>query len=66
MSAKQHYSALNLNSERGGVVPGENAIQAQRVACAMQVPGRSDEKEAGLEIGNGDARTEVWRKDQGA
>ena len=48
MSAKQHYSALNLDPERGDVVPGGNPTQAQRVACAMQVPRRSDEKEAGL------------------
>ena len=48
MSAKQHYSALNLDPERGGRGPGGNPIQAQRVACAMQVPRRSDEKEAGL------------------
>ena len=46
MSAKQHYSALNLDPERGGRGPGGNPTQAQRVACAMQVPRRSDEKEA--------------------
>ena len=44
MSAKQHYSALNLDPERGGRGPGGNPTQAQRVACAMQVPRRSDEK----------------------
>ena len=32
----------------GGRGPGGNPTQAQRVACAMQVPWRSDEKEAGL------------------
>ena len=46
MSEKQHYSALNLDPERGGGRRGrgENPTQAQRVACAMQVPRRSDEK----------------------
>ena len=48
MSAKQHYSALNMDPERGGRGPGGDPIQAQRVACAMQVPRKSDEKEAGL------------------
>ena len=48
MSAKQHYSALNLDLERGGRGPGGNPTQAQRVACAMQVPRKSDEKEAEL------------------
>ena len=50
MSAKQHYSALNLDPERGegGRGSRRNPTQAQRVACAMQVPRRSDEKEAGL------------------
>ena len=32
----------------GGRGPGGNLTQAQRVACAMQVPRRKDEKEAGL------------------
>ena len=32
----------------GGRGPGGNPTQAQRVACAMQVPPRSDEKEDGL------------------
>ena len=35
-------------SRAGGQGPGGNPTQAQRVACAMQVPQRSDEKEAGL------------------
>ena len=47
MSAKQHYSDLNLDSRAGERGPGGNPTQAQRVACAMQVPRRSDEKEAG-------------------
>ena len=42
MSAKQHYSTLNLNPEWG------NPTQAQRVARAMQVPQRSDKKETRL------------------
>ena len=49
MSAKQHYSALNLDPERGAW-SWENPTQAQRVACAMQVPRRSNEKEDGLGI----------------
>ena len=48
MSAKQHYSALNLDPERRGRGPGGNSTQACRVACTMQVPRRSDKKEAGL------------------
>ena len=51
-------------SKAGGRGPGGNLTQAQRVACAMRVPRRSDEKRS--RIGGGDARTEVWRKDQGA
>ena len=35
-------------SRAGKRVPGGNPTQAQRVACAMRVPRRSDEKEAGL------------------
>ena len=35
-------------SRAGGRGPGGNPTQAQRVACAMQVPQRSDEKEAAL------------------
>ena len=35
-------------SRAGGRCPGGNPTPAQRVACAMQVPRRSDEKEAGL------------------
>ena len=35
-------------SRAGGRGPGGNPTQAQRVACAMQVPWRSDKKEAGL------------------
>ena len=35
-------------SRAGGRGPGGNPTQTQRVACAMQVPRRSDEKEAGF------------------
>ena len=35
-------------SRAGGQGPGGNPTQAQRVACAMQKPRRSDETEAGL------------------
>ena len=48
---KQHYSALNLDPERGGGGGRDsegNPTKAQRVACAMQVPRRSDEKETEL------------------
>ena len=48
-SAKQHYSALNLDPERGAWSRG-NPTQPQRIACAMQVPRRSDKKEALFEI----------------
>ena len=48
MSAKQNYSALNVDPEPGRSGPGGNPTQDQRVACAMQVPRRNDEKEAGL------------------
>ena len=37
-------------SKAGGRGPGGNPTQAQRVACAMQVPRRSDENEARLEM----------------
>ena len=36
-------------SRAGRRGPGGNPTQAQRVACAMQVPRRSDEKEVGLD-----------------
>ena len=48
MSAKQHYSTLNLDSEREGRGTEGNPTQAQRVACTMLMPRRSDEKEAEL------------------
>ena len=35
-------------SRAGGRGPGGNPTQAERVACVMQVPRRSDEKEPGL------------------
>ena len=64
MSAKQHYSALNLDPEWGGVVPGE-PTKAQRGACTMQVPRRSDEKEAELgkvtlELKSGEKIKVIW------
>ena len=37
-------------SRAGGRGPGENPTQPQRVACAMQVPRRRDEKEDGLGV----------------
>ena len=47
MSAKQHCSALNLDPGQGERGIEGNATEAQRVACAMQMPRRSDEKETG-------------------
>ena len=41
-------TALSTWYQSGGRGPGGNPTQAQRVACATQVPRRSDEKEAGL------------------
>ena len=41
-------TALLTWIQSGGRGLGGNPTQAQRVACVMQVPRRSDEKEAGL------------------
>ena len=72
MSAKQHYSALKLDPGRGGRGPGGIPTRAQRVACAMQMPRRRDEKEAELgmktlELKSGEKikvlnGARVWRK----
>ena len=71
MSAKQHYSQLGFRAGGGGRSSGGNPTQAQRVASAMQVPRRSDEKVAGLVMESLELSLEkrlrrlmvrVWRK----
>ena len=63
MSAKQHYSALSLDPERGDVVPGESD---QSSTSCMRDASATEKRRKRSRIGDGDARTEVWRKDQGA
>ena len=47
---QNNITAISTCIQSGGHGPGGNPTQAQRVACAMQVSPRSDEKEAGLGV----------------
>ena len=63
MSAKQHYSALNLDPAGGGVVPERIQLKLNELQARCKCHGKVTKKKPNWD---GGAKTEVWKKDQGA
>ena len=59
ISAKQHYSALNLDRKQRGVVPGGIRPKLNELHARCKCHREGTKKKAGLGNGDGDARNEV-------